>query len=513
MSYDVAIRAGESDTAKHLKRYVQSCGVKIQRLFILFFTAAFFTPVGPTLAEDSAPPDFADLSEKLLPSVVNIATTQEVQIGPGQPVPQFPPGSPFEEFFKEFFEKRGEKPREREPGPRPRSLGSGFVISPDGFIVTNNHVIAGAAEVVVTFSNDITLKAEIVGTDPKTDLAVLKVEPEEPLSAVTWGDSDRVRVGNWVVAIGNPFGLGNTVTAGIISARARDINAGPFDDFLQTDASINRGNSGGPLFDLEGGVVGINTAIYSPSGGSVGIGFSVPSNLAKNVVHQLREYGETRRGWLGVRIQTVTDDLAESLNLENAAGALVASVSPDSPASSAGLKVGDVILSFDGKPVTTMRRLPRIVAETEIDKPVNVELWREGKKIDVRVVVGRLDEGEVQVASALQAPDEPVVEEVPRLGLTVSSLTEDIREQFELEESVHGVMVVRVDGGSGAAEKGIQPGDVIIEVGQTEVSTPTDVTTKVEEEIGRNKNTVLLLLDRQGDLQFVAVKISDVEPE
>ena len=475
-------------------------------LAVAFYLSLF---LNPGAAADSAPPDFSDLSERLLPAVVNIATTQEVQLPHGQPVPKFPPGSPFEEFFKEFFEKRGEKPREREPGPRPTSLGSGFVITSDGYIVTNNHVIAGAAQVVVTFADDVTLKATIVGRDPKTDLAVLKVEPEQPLTPVQWGDSDAARVGNWVVAMGNPFGLGNTVTAGIISARARDINAGPFDDFLQTDAAINRGNSGGPLFNLEGLVVGINTAIYSPSGGSVGIGFSIPSNLAKNVVHQLRNYGETRRGWLGVRIQTVTDDLAESLNLETASGALIASVSEDSPASAAGLKVGDVILSFDGKSVNTMRRLPRIVAETQIDKPVQVELWRDGKTISVGVVVGRLDEGEVQVASARPNADEPVVEDVPSLGLTVSSLTPELRQQFELAETADGVMVVRVDGGGGAAEKGIQPGDLIVEVGQEQVSSPSDIINKVGKERAQNKATVLLLLDRQGDLRFVAVRISD----
>jgi len=473
---------------------------------VAFFLSLVWTSA---VAADSAPPDFSDLSERLLPAVVNIATTQDVQSRPGQPAPQFPPGSPFEEFFKDFFEKRGEKPRERESGPRPRSLGSGFVISSDGYIVTNNHVIAGAAEVVVTFANDITLKATIVGRDPKTDLALLKVEPEHSLTSIEWGDSDAARVGNWVLAIGNPFGLGNTVTAGIISARARDINAGPFDDFLQTDAAINRGNSGGPLFNLQGRVVGINTAIYSPSGGSVGIGFSVPSNLAKNVVHQLRDYGETRRGWLGVRIQTVTDDLAESLNLDTASGALIASVSPDSPASAAGLKVGDVILSFDGKSVNTMRRLPRIVAETEIDKPVQVELWREGETITVGVVVGLLDEGELEVASARPKADEPVVEEVPSLGLTVSSLTQELRQQFELGDTANGVMVVRVHGGGGAAEKGIQPGDLIVEVGQEEVSSPSDVIDKIGKEKAQNKSTVLLLLDRQGDLQFVAVRISD----
>jgi serine protease Do len=382
------------------------------------------------------------------------------------------------------------------------------VISPDGYIVTNNHVIAGSDDVVVTFSDNVTLEATIVGRDPKTDLAVLKVEPEKPLVHVEWGDSDAARVGNWVIAIGNPFGLGNTVTAGIISALARNINAGPFDDFLQTDASINRGNSGGPLFNMSGLVIGINTAIYSPTGGSVGIGFSVPSNLAQNVIHQLREYGETRRGWLGVRIQTVTEDLAENLSLNRVGGALVASVSPNSPASSAGLKVGDVILTFDGKDVGAMRRLPRIVAETQIDKPVKVAVWREGEVITLDVVVGRLDEGSTPVAATPEKPDEPVLEEVAALGFTVSSLTDEVRRQFNLGADVQGVMVVRVDGSSGAAEKGIRPGDLIIEIAQRKVSSPQDLISTITKQQEEGKSTVLLLVDRQGDLQFVAVRIS-----
>jgi serine protease Do len=457
-------------------------------------------------AADVAPPDFADLSESLLPAVVNVATGQQAKTP--QTAPQFPPGSPFEEFFKDFFDQQGKEPLERGDKPRATFLGSGFVISSDGYIVTNNHVIAGADEVVVTFSDNVTLEATIVGRDPKTDLAVLKVESEKPLVHVKWGDSDAARIGNWVIAIGNPFGLGNTVTAGIISARARDINAGPFDDFLQTDASINRGNSGGPLFNMDGLVIGINTAIYSPTGGSVGIGFSVPSNLAQHVIHQLREYGETRRGWLGVRIQTVTEDLAENLGLDRVGGALVASVSPKSPANTAGLMVGDVILTFDGKDVGAMRRLPRIVAETQIDKPVMVEVWREGEVITLDVIVGRLDEGSSLKAAAPQKPDEPVLEAVAELGLTVSSLTNEVRTQFNLDAGVQGVMVVRVDGSGGAAEKGIRPGDLIIEIAQRKVSSPQDLisTIKVEQEEG--KNTVLLLVDRQGDLQFVAVRIS-----
>ena len=477
---------------------------KIGRVVLIPFMSIVIAQVGWTA--DVAPPDFADLSEALLPAVVNVATGQEVKTP--QTAPQFPPGSPFEEFFKEFFDQQGKEPLERGSKPRATSLGSGFVISPDGYIVTNNHVIAGSDDVVVTFSDNVTLEATIVGRDPKTDLAVLKVEPEKPLVHVEWGDSDAARVGNWVIAIGNPFGLGNTVTAGIISALARNINAGPFDDFLQTDASINRGNSGGPLFNMSGLVIGINTAIYSPTGGSVGIGFSVPSNLAQNVIHQLREYGETRRGWLGVRIQTVTEDLAENLSLNRVGGALVASVSPNSPASSAGLKVGDVILTFDGKDVGAMRRLPRIVAETQIDKPVKVEVWREGEVITLDVVVGRLDEGSSPVAATPEKPDEPVLEEVAALGFTVSSLTDEVRRQFNLGADVQGVMVVRVDGSSGAAEKGIRPGDLIIEIAQRKVSSPQDLISTITKQQEDGKSTVLLLVDRQGDLQFVAVRIS-----
>ena len=453
-------------------------------------------------------PDFADLADELVPSVVNISTSQEAQAGGA---PNMPPNSPFERFFRDYFERRGEQPQNR-PTPRANSLGSGFVVDEDGYIVTNNHVIAEASEITVTFSNGESLPAEIIGRDPKTDIALLKVDPPEPLSAVSWGDSDTARVGNWAVAIGNPFGLGNTVTAGIVSARARDINAGPFDDFIQTDASINKGNSGGPLFNLDGLVIGINTAIYSPSGGSVGIGFSVPSNLARNVVLQLREFGETRRGWLGVRIQTVTDDLAESLGLDGASGALVASVADDSPAASAGVEPGDVILDFDGKTVETMRRLPRIVAETEIGKEVDVVLWRGGEEVQTKVTVGRLDEGELRAAALTPPEPEPEpndVREVPALGLTLSALTDEVREEFEIDPEATGVMVVAVDGASAAAEKGLQPGDIIIEVGQEEVSNPADVESKIEAHREQNKNTVLLLLDRKGDLQFIAVRLLD----
>ncbi|HJS32758.1 MAG TPA: Do family serine endopeptidase, partial [Alphaproteobacteria bacterium] len=315
---------------------------------------------------------FADLAERLLPAVVNISTTQTVrqdrnqqqgpQQGPqgerrrGPEVPQFPPGSPFEEFFREFFDRQG---RPDAPPRRTQSLGSGFVIDSTGYVVTNNHVIAEADEIKVILHDDTQLAAKVIGRDPKTDLAVLKVEPSKPLTAVKFGNSDQTRVGDWVVAIGNPFGLGGTVTAGIVSARARDINAGPYDDFIQTDASINRGNSGGPMFNLAGEIIGINTAIYSPSGGSVGIGFAIPANLAKPVIDQLRVSGKVRRGWLGVQIQSVTDEIAESLGLNKARGALVARVTENSPAAKGKIESGDVILKFDGKDVTEMRRLPR----------------------------------------------------------------------------------------------------------------------------------------------------------
>jgi len=458
---------------------------------------------------ESAPPDFADLADRLNPAVVNISTTQAA--APGSPLPRFAPGSPFEEFFKDFFERRGEKPPQQEAQPRPKStsLGSGFVIDPDGYIVTNNHVVADADTITVTIADGSTRKAEHIGHDPKTDVALLKVETDTALPYVEWGNSDSARVGNWVLAIGNPFGLGNTVTAGIISALARDINAGPFDDFLQTDAAINRGNSGGPLFNMDGRVIGINTAIYSPSGGSVGVGFSVPSNLASNVIYQLREFGETRRGWLGVRIQTITDDLAETLGLADAGGALVASVSDDSPAAKAGIKVGDVIRKFDGKDVETMRRLPRIVAETRIGKAVPVEVWRDGEVVTVNVTVGRLDETNVEVASARPEPEKPLVEDVPDLGLTLSAITPELREKFELGADTKGVMVVQVDNASLAAEKGIRAGDIIVEVGQEEVNEPADVAAKIREHRSQNKNTVLLLLDRKGDLQFVAVRLKE----
>jgi serine protease Do len=454
-----------------------------------------------------APSSFADLSEELSPSVVNISTTTKIKAPNRGGVPQFPPGSPFEEYFKDFFD------RQQKQESRPvTSLGSGFVIDAKGYVVTNNHVIADADEVTVKFSDGESLDAEIVGRDAKTDLALLKVEPKKPLPAVSFGDSDKSRVGDWVIAIGNPFGLGGTVTAGIISARNRNINAGPYDDFIQTDAPINRGNSGGPLFNMDGEVVGVNSAIYSPTGGSVGIGFAIPSALTKQVISQLREYGETRRGWLGVRIQTVTDEIAESLDLKKAKGALVAGLTADGPAEKAGIEEGDVILKFAGKDVPDMRSLPRLVADTPIDKKVEVVVWRAGKKVKVNVDIARLDEGETKTASKGKDDDDSS-EGTTSAGLTFKALTPEIRERFEVEEGVDGVMVVDLDRDSDAATKGVRPGDLILTVGPVAVKTPADVVKAVEEASDKGKKVVLLYLYRGGDRRYTAVKIESDDAE
>ncbi len=443
-----------------------------------------------------APESFADLAEKLLPAVVNIASTANVS-------EQSLTGDPqLDEFFKEFFE------RNRPEGPQQEtSLGSGFVIDPDGYIVTNNHVIRGATEVTVRLQDGTELSAELIGSDEKTDLALIKVDAAVQLPYVSWGDSDAVRIGDWVIAIGNPFGLGGSVTAGIVSARQRDINAGPYDDFIQTDASINRGNSGGPMFDMEGGVIGVNTAIFSPSGGSIGIGFAIPSNQARVVIDQLREFGYTRRGWIGVRIQSVDAELAEGRGLDTTTGALVANVSPGGPAELAGIVAGDVILTFDGKSVNDMRQLPRIVAETPIGKSVEVVLWRDRGEKTVNLEVGELDEQEVAAAAEPDAPTLPEQGDVPLIGLSVASLTPEIRQAFEIGEEVTGVVITEVDANSSAAEKGLMPGDVIIDVDQKPVVSPADVDTRVQEARDNGQRVVTLLIERRGDARWVALRI------
>ena len=419
------------------------------------------------------------------------------------------PNSPFREFFDDFFKRRQQGQGPAVPRRNVNSMGSGFVIDAQGIIVTNNHVIEDADTIEVHFIDGSNLDAELVGRDAKTDLAVLRVKPTKPLPVVGFGNSDALRVGDWVLAIGNPFGLGGSVSLGIVSARNRDINAGPYDDFIQTDAAINKGNSGGPLFNLAGEVVGINTAIYSPSGGSVGIGFSVPAATAKGVIDQLLKYGETRRGWLGVRIQSVTDDIAESLGLDKVRGALVADVTPTGPAEKAGVEAGDVIVEFNGKPVAEMKDLPRIVADTPVGAKVPVKVMRKGKEMLVTAEVGRLEDGE-KLASAQTPGGSTDVDVVKTLGMTLSPLTDDARQKFGIDSDVDGAVVTEVESESAAAEKRIEAGDVITEAGEKEVTQPGDVDARVKEAEKDGKNSVLLLVSKggkQGEMRFIAVKL------
>ena len=429
-------------------------------------------------------------------------------------MPQFPPGSPFEEFFKDFMDKQNQQQNQQ---PRhAASLGSGFIIdAKKGYVVTNNHVIADADEINVILQDNTSIKAELVGHDVKTDLAVLQIKTDHPLSDVKWGDSDVERVGDWVLAIGNPFGLGGTVTSGIISARARNINAGPYDDFIQTDAPINRGNSGGPMFDMKGEIIGINTAIFSPSGGSVGIGFAIPSNLAKPVIEQLIQFHKTRRGWLGVRIQGVTDDIAESLGLGKARGALIASVTPDGPAAKAGIMPGDVVTEFDGKPIDEMRKLPRDVADTEIDKSVAVTIVRNGKEIVKTVKVAEMPQTEEKDQSpddedSGEAPD-AAGSKVAALGLEVGPITQDQRQQNGIGDDVKGVLVMKVDPNGPAGDKGVTPGDVITSINQEEVTKAADLTTRIAEARKAGKKSILLLVERHGEIRFVAINLGDAK--
>jgi serine protease Do len=464
----------------------------------------------PAIAQ-RGPQSVAPVAEKLLEAVVNISTSQSVKGADGSPLPRVPRGSPFEEFFEDFFNKKGGQPR----GDRKvSSLGSGFVIDgKEGLIVTNNHVIDGADEIIVNFSDGSKLTVEkVLGKDPKTDLALLKVTPKKPLVAVPFGSSDAIRVGDWVMAIGNPFGLGGSVTVGVISAKQRDINSGQYDEYLQTDAAINRGNSGGPLFNMEGQVIGINTAIYSPTGGSIGIGFAVPSDAAQVVLDQLRRFGEVRRGWLGVRIQTISDDLAETLGVKANTGALVAGITAGSPAQKAGLEDGDVILRFDGKDVSTMRGLPRLVAQTPIGKEVDVEYMRKGQRKTAKVMVGRLveddDKAKPASADAGKDKDAPKPGVSPIIGLKMAPITDDIRQRFKLDAKVKGVVVTEVDPQSAAAEKGLKAGDVIAEVAQEAVQTVDDVAKGVEKVRKAGRKAVLLRVeDGKGEMRFVALPI------
>ena len=471
------------------------------------FTVLAVVLISASAMARSAPESFANLVEKLLPAVVNISTTATAKQGSGKTpeLQQFPPGSQFEEFLRDYFDRN--RPQQR----KSTSLGSGFIIDKKGIVITNNHVIQDADEISVTLQNNETLKAEIIGRDPKTDIAVLRVEPKGDLPAVSLGDSDKIRVGDWVVAIGNPYGLGGSVTAGIVSARGRNINSGPYDDFIQTDASINKGHSGGPLFNMEGEVIGINTMILSPSGGSIGIGFSTPSKIASGVIGQLIKYGKTRRGWLGVRIQKVTDEIAESLGLKKAEGALVASVTDNSPAAKGGIKAGDVILKFNNRDVKEMRSLPKIVAETEIDKNVNVEVWRDRKKVTTQVDVGELDEEQVAKTSSGETGDAWVEAEelkITDLGMSVGNLNANTRKHFNLKKKSKGVVVVDVDKDGVATEKGVKVGDVIVEVSQNEVASPKEVKKRIEDVKSSGRKSVLLLIEGQAGLRFVALRLT-----
>ncbi len=454
------------------------------------------------------PESFADLVEELAPAVVNISTTQKVEQRSNRR-DRRGPDMPFDEFFREFFERGPMGRAQREPR-EVQSLGSGFVVDPRGYIVTNNHVVGDATDIQVNFASGMTLPAELVGKDEATDLAVIKVETEKPLPVVKFGDSDATRVGDWVMAIGNPFNLGTSVTAGIVSARNRHIGAGQYDDFIQTDASINRGNSGGPLFNMTGEVVGVNTVIISPSGGSVGIGFAISSALADNVVKQLIDFGETRRGWLGVQIQFVTDELASSFGLKDAKGAAVSDVVEGGPAEKAGLQIGDVILKFDGTDIDDHRMLSRTVAGTDIGKTVNVVVWRKKKEKVLKVKLGKLDPkvlsgGRMSGSEA----DEEGEQELSALGVTVVPTSDPQAERFQVEEGVTGVLITDVDP-DGPAARSLRPGDVIVEVEQEPVESVSDVEAKVNAELKKkDDNLVLLLLNRRGQISFRAVRLEE----
>ena len=448
------------------------------------------------------PQSVAPVAEKLIEAVVNISTSQTVKGPQGVPLPRVPKGSPFEDLFDDFFNKKGG----RSQGDRKvSSLGSGFVVDgKEGLVVTNNHVIDGADEIILNFHDGSKLKVDkVLGRDTKTDLALLKVTPKKPLAAVKFGSSANMKVGDWVMAIGNPFGLGGSVTVGIVSAKQRDIQSGPYDDYIQTDAAINKGNSGGPLFNMDGDVIGVNTAIISPTGGSIGIGFAVPSDAVVSVLDQLKQFGETRRGWLGVKIQSITDDIAETLGVKENTGALVSSVTPDGPAAKAGIEAGDVILRFDGKEISTVRGLPRIVAQTPIGRNVDVDLLRKGQKKTLKVLVARLVEDEAD-----NKKEPAAVSEKALIGLKLTPLTDELRMKYGIDAKVKGVVVTEVDPASPAAAKSIKAGDVIVEAAQDQIEHVEDIAKAVDKVRKTGRKQILLRVDgAKGDTRFVAVPI------
>jgi len=466
-------------------------------------------------------PSFAPMVKKVLPAVVNISVTEksnvansdnstddQQQLGQNDnPFQGFPP-SPFDEFLRRFFQQQQRQFHES-PVPEGQrvALGSGFIIDPTGYVVTNNHVVQDASKVTVILQDNSRHPAKVIGRDPKTDLALIKIESKEPLPYVTWGDSDAAQVGDWVLAVGNPFGLGGTVSPGVLSARGRDIHAGPYDDFLQIDASINRGNSGGPDFNLEGQVIGINTAIYSPNGGSVGIGFAIPSSLAKPIIEQLRTHGKVQRGWLGVQIQSVTPDIAKSLGLAKAEGALVADVTKDSPAAKAGVKQGDVILNYDGHDIGQVRDLPIAVAETPVGQAATIKVWRNDKPASVQVKIGEMPDNLAQVATA----EQPEHGNSAAMGLKLSTLTPELRRQVRVPKDVHGVVVTDVDAGSPLGAVGVQPGDVIVSINRKPVETPREAVHELEaaQKAKGPSQTLLLLINRHGVNEYVALTVQN----
>jgi serine protease Do len=467
-------------------------------------------------AAAKGPDSLADLATQVSDAVVNISATQTIEAKRGkggEAMPGMPPGAPFDDLFEEFFKRRQgqggpEFPRQRKSS----SLGSGFVIDASGIVITNNHVIADATEVMVNFTDGQKLKAEIIGKDQKVDVAVLRVKPEKPLKAVKFGDSDKARVGDWVLAVGNPFGLSGSVTSGIVSARNRNIESGPYDNYIQTDAAINKGNSGGPLFNMDGEVIGINTAILSPSGGSVGIGFATPANTVAPVIDQLRNFGETRRGWLGVRIQNVDDAIAENLGLGGVRGALVAGVDDKGPSKPAGLKAGDVIVKFDGKPIKESRDLPKLVAATPVGKEIELVILRGGKEMAKAVKLGRLEDGEKVASreSGKETPDAPErTASQSALGLELAKLSDELRNRFQIKDAVKsGVVITGVDPRSDAAEKRLMAGEILLEVNQEAVNDPADAVKKIKALKDAGKKTALLIVaNGQGDAHFVALPL------
>ncbi|WP_254702348.1 MULTISPECIES: Do family serine endopeptidase [unclassified Roseivivax] len=453
-------------------------------------------------AQGNAPRSFADLADRISPSVVNI-TTETTVAGRTGPQGIVPEGSPFEDFFREFQDRNGQGDRPR----RSSALGSGFVISEDGYVVTNNHVIEGADEILIEFFSGEELRAEVVGTDPNTDIALLKVEADTALPFVSFGDSDTARVGDWVMAMGNPLGQGFSVSAGIVSARNRALS-GTYDDYIQTDAAINRGNSGGPLFNMDGEVIGVNTAILSPTGGSIGIGFSMASNVVTRVVDQLQEFGETRRGWLGVRIQDVTEDVAEAMGLASTNGALVTDV-PEGPAAEAGMMSGDVIMKFDGRDVVDTRGLVRQVGNTAVGKAVRVVVNRDGATETLMVTLGRREEAESAEAETPEAETPETPSSADLLGLSLTLPNAELAEEFSFDADMTGLVVTSVDESSEAFEKGMRAGDVITEAGRETVAEIADLEDRIAAAKEAGRKSILLLVRRSGDPRFVALTLEE----